>query len=138
MKRLIEQLLKFGVVGAIALLIDFGLMVLLTELFGLNPILSAAISFTVSLICNYLLSMRFVFSRRDDLSRRREFVIFVVLALIGLGINELIMWLGDVTLNAAGIDYAHSNLYMAVKIFASAVVSLWNFFSRKRWLDSGL
>ena len=38
--------------------------------------------------------MRYVFAHRDGLSRTREFIIFVTLSVIGLGLNEAIMWLG--------------------------------------------
>ena len=50
MRGLIEQLLKFGVVGAAATLIDFAVMIALTELAGLDPVISAGISFTVSVV----------------------------------------------------------------------------------------
>ena len=61
MRGLIEQLLKFGVVGAAATIIDFAVMIALTELAGLDPVISAGVSFTVSVVFNYLASMRFVF-----------------------------------------------------------------------------
>ena len=128
MEKLIAQIMKFGVVGTLAFLIDYGLMVALTELGGLNPVLSAGISFCVSVVFNYVASMRYVFKHREDLSKRYEFVIFVVLSVIGLGINELIMW--------AGVDLAHVS-YLVVKIVATAVVMVWNFLSRKKWLDAG-
>ena len=35
-KRLARQFMKFGVVGAIAFVIDYGLLALLTEAFGVN------------------------------------------------------------------------------------------------------
>lgn len=133
---LFGQFLKFGVVGAIAFVIDFGTMVALRELLGLNPIIAAAVSFSVSVIFNYIASMRYVFTRRDDLSRRKELIVFVTLSVIGLAINELIMWLGQEAFAAAGIDYANGPYYMGVKILATAVVMLWNFFSRKKWLDA--
>ena len=44
MKKLINQILKFGVVGGIAFVIDYGLMVFLTEVFKLSN--AFAISFT--------------------------------------------------------------------------------------------
>lgn len=134
---LFGQFLKFGVVGAIAFAIDFGTMVALHELLGLNPIVAAAISFSVSVIFNYAASMRYVFTRRDDLSRQKELIVFVALSVIGLVINELIMWLGQEAFTATGIDYANGPYYMGVKILATAVVMLWNFFSRKKWLDAG-
>lgn len=127
MDRLIQQILKFGVVGALAFLIDFGLMIALTELLGMDPVLSAAISFVVSLIFNYLASMRFVFSHREDMSQSQEFVIFVALSVVGLLINELVMWAGSKQL---GLDYR------LVKVFATGIVMVWNFVSRKKWLDA--
>ena len=54
MKKLIAQLMKFGVVGVIAFIIDYGLLALLTEVFGVNYLVSATISFTASVIFNYL------------------------------------------------------------------------------------
>lgn len=133
---LFGQFLKFGVVGAIAFIIDFGTMVALRELLGFDPIIAAAISFSVSVIFNYVASMRYVFTRRDDLSRQKELIVFVALSTIGLVINELIMWLGQETFISIGIDYANGPYYMGVKILATAVVMLWNFFSRKKWLDA--
>ena len=61
MKNLINQILKFGVVGGIAFVIDYGLMVFLTEVFKVPALISAAISFTVSVIFNYIASVKWVF-----------------------------------------------------------------------------
>ena len=128
MKNLIAQIMKFGVVGVIAFVIDYGVMVFLTEVFGLNPVVSATISFIVSVIFNYIASMRYVFSHKEDMSRSREFVIFIVLSVIGLIINDVLMWAGT---ELVSIDYR------IVKIFATAVVMVWNFITRKFFLDAG-
>ncbi|WP_368284938.1 GtrA family protein [Enorma massiliensis] len=126
MRKLIEQIMKFGVVGVIAFVIDFGVMVFLTEVFGIDPVISATVSFIISVIFNYAASMRYVFSHREGMSRTREFVIFVVLSAIGLGINDLLIW--------AGTDLASFD-YRLVKIFATAVVMVWNFMTRKIFLE---
>lgn len=126
MRKLIEQIMKFGVVGAIAFVIDFGVMVFLTEVFSIDPVISATVSFIISVIFNYAASMRYVFSHREGMSRTREFVIFVVLSAIGLGINDLLIW--------AGTDLASFD-YRLVKIFATAVVMVWNFVTRKIFLE---
>jgi len=131
MKKLIEQFLKFGVVGTVAFAIDYGILMLLSQVFHWNPVLSAAISFTISLIFNYLASMRFVFLHRDDLSPRREFVIFVILSIIGLVINEICMYVGVMLFGDGGLAVT------GTKIFATFVVMIWNFVSRKKWLDAG-
>ena len=106
MKNLIAQILKFGVVGVVATVIDFGVMIALVEILRMSPVVASGISFVVSLVFNYVTSMAFVFTRRDDISRAREFAIFVVLSLIGLALNELIMWAGQAGFAAAGIDYS--------------------------------
>ena len=127
--------MKFGVVGAIAFLIDYGLLALLTEVFGVNYLISATISFTVSVIFNYVASMRYVFTHKEDMSRRREFIIFVVLSVIGLGINNALMWAGVELI--AWPEWIQAHAYLIVKIFATAVVMVWNFVTRKIFLDAG-
>ena len=131
MSKLFEQILKFGVVGMLAFLVDYGVLMLLSQVFGVDPVLSAGISFCVSVIFNYLASMRYVFTHRDDMSKTKEFVIFIVLSAVGLVINEIIMWVGTRWLGTTGLAVT------VVKVFATAVVMVWNFVSRKIWLDGG-
>ncbi len=125
-KKLIAQFMKFGIVGVIAFLIDYGLMVALTEFFGVPYLISNTISFTVSVVFNYVASMRYVFERRDDMSRRREFIIFVVLSIIGLILNDLFMWL---FVSVWFIDYR------IAKIIVTVLVAIWNFVTRKIFLE---
>ena len=131
MQKLIQQILKFGVVGVLAFLIDYGLLMLLSQAFGVDPVIAAGISFCVSVVFNYLASMKYVFTHREDMSKRREFVIFIVLSVIGLGINELCMLAGVIALGDSALAVT------GTKLFATAVVMVWNFFSRKKWLDAG-
>ena len=127
-QKLIAQFMKFGVVGFIAFLIDYGLLAFCTEILHINYLVSATIGFTVSVVFNYLASMRYVFRHKEDMSRRREFVIFVILSVIGLIINNALLW--------AGVELLHVH-YLIVKIFATAVVMVWNFVTRKVFLDAG-
>ncbi len=129
MKDLIQQFMKFGVVGTIAFLIDYGVLMLLNQGLGMDATVAAFISYIVSVIFNYVASMRYVFTRRDDISRRREFTIFVVLSLIGLVINEIIMYFGVLALGNSAL------MVTFVKLVATAIVMVWNFFSRKKWLE---
>ena len=131
MKGLIEQFLKFGVVGAIAFLIDYGVLMLLSQVIGMDPVISASISFVVSVVFNYVASMHYVFTRRDDISRRREFTVFVILSAIGLVINEIIMVIGVNVLGDSAL------MVTITKLVATAIVMVWNFVSRKKWLDAG-
>ena len=126
-----EQIVKFGIVGVVATVIDFGVLMLLSQVLHVNPVVAAAASYCISLVFNYLASMRFVFSHREGLSRRREFVTFVILSIVGLGLNEAIMAAGTLALGDSALMVA------ATKVCATAVVMVWNFVSRKLWLDGG-
>lgn len=123
---LFKQFMKFGIVGAISFVIDYLLLYVLTEFGGINYLISGAISFTVSVIFNYAASMKFVFQGVEGMSKKKEFIIFVVLSVLGLGLNQLIMWIG---VDKIGI------YYMITKIFATAIVMVYNFVTRKIFLE---
>lgn len=131
MEGLLGQIAKFGVVGVVATIIDYGVLVALTQAFGVEPVLAAGISFVVSLLFNYVASMRYVFTHRESMSRGAELGIFVVLSVIGLALNEAVM--------AAGVRLLGDSLaaITATKVAATSIVMVWNFASRKRWLDAG-
>ena len=82
MKKLFIQLFKFGIVGVVAAIVDVGLLTLLAEKFGVDVLISAAISFSVSVIVNYICSMKFVFQGKKQ-NKWKEFIIFLVLSMEG-------------------------------------------------------
>lgn len=126
MRRLFTQICKFGVVGVICFCMDYALMTILTELFEVFYLLSAGISFVVSVAVNYLLSMRYVFHGREDRRRLWEVVLFVVLSVLGLGLNQLTMWIA--------VELFHI-YYGLAKVAATALVMIYNFISRKLVLE---
>ena len=129
-RALIEQFLKFGVVGALATLIDYGILMVLSQVAGWDPLPASAVSFTVSLVFNYVASMRFVFERRDDLSRRRELA-HLRRALAGGARHQLRPHVG----RHRGLGDGPLAVTVT-KVVATGVVMLWNFASRKRWLEA--
>ena len=126
MGKLIGQIAKFGVVGIVCFGIDYGLMVLLTELGHFDYLLSSGVSFSVSVVVNYLLSMRFVFRSKKDGSKAREFIIFVALSVGGLLLTEALMWVGVEQLRLH---------YMFAKIVVTGIVMVYNFVTRKILLE---
>ena len=129
MKKLIEQLMKFGIVGVLCFVIDYGLMIFLTEVFGISYLISSGISFSVSVIVNYKLSLKFVFKTDESRNKIIEFIIFVVLSVIGLGINQVLMWIC--------VDKLHI-FYMISKIGVTAVVMVYNFITRKLIIEKNM
>ncbi len=117
--------MKFAAVGLVSFAVDWALLVLMVEVWGVNYLLGTTISFIASIALNYALSMRYVFDHRDDISRKREFTVFAILSAIGLGLTDLVMFVGVAVLNIA---------YVAMKVIATFCVTWYNFFSRKRFL----
>ena len=116
------EIVRFCIVGGLSFLVDYGLLYVCTEYGGINYLYSSALSFTVSVVVNYWLCVRYVFI---DVGQQtpRQAVVFIGSSVAGLGINQLCMW-GFVEL--VGIHY------MLAKIFATAIVTLWNYVMKRR------
>lgn len=124
------EFFRYAVVGGIAFLADYGTLFLFQELIltGRTPwelFVSTAAGFIVGLAVNYILSLTFVFRKKDNSGSGKSvaaFLIFAVVGLIGLGLTELIMYLGTEMLHIS---------YLIVKIAAAAIVLVWNYAGRK-------
>lgn len=125
MKKLIIQLIKFGIVGVIATLIDLAVLMLLKEFMHVDVLVASAVAFSVSVIANYILSMLFVFKGSEN-SKVKEFIVFVALSIGGLLLNQFIMWLGTEIMTA---------YYLLAKVFALVFVPIYNFVTRKIFLE---
>jgi putative flippase GtrA len=144
-KKLVAQILKFGVVGGLSFVIDFVITLIISAVcrsLGMNVAMSATIGglfgFCISLIFNYFMSMRFVFERRDDINRGKEFTIFALLSIIGLGLNELILYFGVIICEKSApvlVTNYPSAVTAAVKMIATGIVMVYNFVSRKMTLE---
>lgn len=144
-KKLFAQILRFGVVGGLSFLIDFVITLIVSaacRAFGMDVATAATVGglfgFCISLVFNYLMSMKFVFERRDDMNRKKEFAIFALLSLIGLGINEMILYFGVIICDKAVpalVDDYPSAVTAAVKMVATGIVMVYNFISRKMTLE---
>lgn len=120
--KTIIQLFRYTFVGGAAFIVDFTSLFILTDFFGVYYLLSAAIAFILGLVANYLLSVRWVFNRRTLENKTFEFGIFTFIGIIGLGLNEVIIW------------FFTSNMqiyYLYSKIIAAIIILFWNFFARK-------
>lgn len=116
------QLFRYTFVGGFAFIVDFGTLYILTEYFNIYYLVSAGIAFIFGLIINYFLSVKWVFNNRTMENRLLEFLLFTLIGLVGLGLNELSLWvLTDILLI----------YYLLSKIITTIIVYFWNFFARK-------
>lgn len=156
--NLIKQILKFGVVGGLSFVIDFVVYTIVVKIlpFEKGYLIAGICGFSISLIFNYLASMAFVFERKDNVDKRKEFIIFLLLSLIGMGLNTLLLWIyvDILNYNVQFIYNIHEGIYnwltsinisffgsakefieICAKVFATAVVMVYNFISRKMILE---
>lgn len=118
---------RFALVGLTSLTIEYALLIMFVERYGMNYLAATTVSFLAGVVVNYFLSVRYVFSHRDDISRRREFTIFAILSAVGLAMNGLYMFVGVQLLNMG---------YQLMKVVSTFFVTWYNYFSRRHFLGS--
>ncbi len=137
--KLLQQIIRFGFVGILSFFVDFGVYNVLCNLLGVHYLVAGGVGFVVSVIVNYLLSMKFVFEGRDDISKTREFITFVFLSVIGLGGNELVLF---ISIDGIYYHWTWLSSWLAIgwanaiaKLGATAIVMIYNFITRKIFLE---
>ena len=120
--RLSGEFVRYFIASGVAFVVDAGTLFLLTHFIGLHYLVSAAVGFILGLLTIYLLSVRWVFSTRRIHNKHHELMLFTVIGIGGLGVNELGMYF------LTEILLLH---YMFSKLLVSFLVFSWNFGVRK-------
>jgi putative flippase GtrA len=120
--RLTVHLIRAVFSSNVAFALDFGLLVLLTEVVHLHYLVSNVIAFMTGTTLLYVLSIYWVFSRRVIQSRHLEYWLFILIGAVGVGFNELLIW--------AFTEKVHV-YYLYSKIIAGCTVFFYNFLSRR-------
>jgi putative flippase GtrA len=115
------QMFRYGLVAGVGLVVDFGTVIYTGEVLGFHYLLAACSGFILGLIVTYIFSNLLVFGKPQG-DRRKHFMLFAVIGIVGLGILNLLMW---IMTGWFGINYIVS------KALATIVVFAWNFFARK-------
>lgn len=123
MKKLFIQIIRFVITGGSAFVIDYGLMIFFTEIMHIAYTWSNILAFSVSVIYNYVLSTKWVFDVKNEQSSVVKLSVFLILSIIGLGINEIVL---VTSVEVIGMHYTVG------KIVAAGIVMVYNFVSRKR------
>lgn len=124
--KLFAQIFKFVIVGGISFVVDFVVYALMCNVLYIHYIIAGIAGFSISVIVNYILSMKFVFQSKENVRKDKEFIVFVVLSLIGMLLNSLVLFVC--------IDLIFMDNIIA-KIIATAIVMVYNFVSRKIFLE---
>ena len=116
------QFFRYLFVGGFAFIVDFSLLYIFSDICGIYYLVSAIISFVISLIVNYLISTYWVFNKNQMENRLIEFGVFSLIGVVGLIFTEIILY---TCTDIIGLYYLIS------KIIATAIVMFWNFLARR-------
>jgi len=118
-QEIFRKFVKFGIVGFSGLFVDFGITWLTKEKIKVQKYMANAIGFCSAATTNYFFNRVWTFQSTNP-EIAIEYSQFLVISLIGLGINTLILWLI--------VSKLKLNFYVS-KFFAIMVVTIWNFFA---------
>ena len=111
------RFIRFGIVGCSGMLVDFGVTWLCKEKLRWNKYLSNSLGFVLAATNNYVWNRLWTFESESE-AVVREYLSFVVIATIGLALNNLIVYLLH--------ERLHLHFYLS-KLIAVGCVTLWNF-----------
>jgi len=89
----IKEAIRFGIVGAVATVLHYGIYLILKDIAGLNP--AYTIGYFVSFVANYLLSACFTFRKKRSFKNAAGFCFAHLFNyLLQTGLLNLFVWVG--------------------------------------------
>lgn len=122
-RDLLCKFVKFGIVGFSGMIVDYAFLFLFKEICVWPAWLALAIAFAIAASSNYLFNRLWTFRSKEQ-QMGREYLRFIAVSVVGLGITELTMWLLGIWLP----DWAADWRFYLLKFVAIVVTTLWNFF----------
>ena len=122
------EVIRFLVAGGSCLLLELACLYAFTEWAGLHYLYSSALAFTISVLVNYWLCRAWVFEGGNKKQSFKAASLFFGSSVAGLGINQLCMY---TFVDLMGI------YYMAAKLLAAVIVTVWNFVLKRYALKMG-
>ena len=122
---IVGQFLRYFVTGGLAFIVDFGAFALALYYFDIHYLVATLIGLMAGNVVNYLLTVGWVFSTEKRKMEKHvvlEVVVFVTISLVGMGLNEFLMY---VFVGLLAIQE------MVSKVGAAIIVLVYNFLARK-------
>ena len=116
------QVFRYVLSGALAYGVDYCSLIVFVEIFKIYYLTAALVAFLLGSITAYILNVRWVFDKRTFKNRYFEISIFIVIGVVGLILNQYIIWFFTENVNFH---------YLFSKLVATMIVVIWNFFARK-------
>lgn len=116
------QLFRYIFVGGTAFVVDFFFLYFFSDICGIYYLISAILSFIISVLVNYIMSTKWVFNQDNIDNKVLEFNLFILISTIGLVFTEILLYLFT---DIVGL------YYLVSKIIAAIIVLFWNFLARR-------
>ncbi len=133
--------LRFIITGGVCFLVEFAALVLLRDTCGLDTLIAVPIAFLISVILNYLLCVKWVFSGAKDQGNSAK-AGFLVTSMMGLLLNELLMFIFGKVFGEDQVIFTlfgfAVTMYMISKALSTVIVMVWNYFTKRAILKKGL
>ncbi|MEV0617140.1 GtrA family protein [Nonomuraea sp. NPDC050404] len=126
---LVHELAKFGSIGAIAFVIDTGLLNFCNVILDLGPLTSKVAATTVSTTFAYLGNRYWTFRHREQSGLRREYFLFFLLN--GIALLFGMLTIGFTTYTLGLTDTLSFNI---ANIVGVGLGTLFRYWSYKRWV----
>lgn len=121
-----ETKLRFGLVGLVNTVVDFGVLFGLTNIFGLPKISSNIVSTTTAFVFSFFANRKYTFRSNDQKNIVKQMISFTVVTLLGLWVLQgTVLYMVVPVLKQLGLD-SNMSLLLA-KILATAVSLVWNY-----------
>ena len=108
--------------GSLTFLVDFMILLLLTEVGEVNYLWSNLVAVSVGVVMSYLLCVKWVFLDRRYNRVVFEFPIFALICVVGIILNESLLW--------ASVEFANIH-YLVAKVIVTAAIFAVNFCVKK-------
>lgn len=116
------EFIRFSITGGVSFILDYSILVLLTDGLKIFYLTSSCISFSVSVIINYIICVKWVFKESKEKSIKSVFSFFII-SLIGLSLNQFLMWFSVEILLIS---------YKIAKVIATVLSMVWNYFMKRK------
>jgi len=130
-RTLIHEIAKFGIVGAINYAVDVGLFnLLVVGAFSDRPLSAKGISTVVAATSSYFMNRHWTWRHRARTGVRREYLLFLLLSAVALGITLACLAFGEYVLHQDSL-LARNFWGNIVGVGVAMVFRFWSF---KRWV----
>lgn len=114
-KAWIRNLVLYGIIGALAALVDFGSFYLMNTGLSWNRYAANIVSMHLGMLVSFSLNTKVNFQKTDKLWRR--FLSYYIIILGGMGLSSLILWIGSFVTDSSTIVKAFAVVFVAAVQF---------------------